>query len=398
VIKTNNRFLKFINVEASVGILLLACALLAMIIDNSSWHSYYHAFFQTPIAFQFGQHGLSKPFLLWINEGLMAVFFMLVALEIKREILIGELDSWQKLSLPGFAALGGIVCPALIYVFINWGNAHAMRGWAIPSATDIAFSLGVLALFGQRVPNTLRVFLTALAILDDLAAIVIITVFYVGKIIPMMLLSAGFCLLLLFLLNMYNVQRFLPYLLVGCLLWMFVLKSGVHATLAGVALAFAIPLKDEKNPRYSLLRHLEGALNPWVAYIILPLFAFANAGVSLTQFSLHGLLNSVSLGIIMGLFVGKQIGVFGVSWLVVRLGWAKLPHTMSWLSLYGISLLCGIGFTMSLFIGTLAFEGLSDYAGALRVGVLFGSVLSAIVGYSVLCFYSKKTGNYSPKC
>lgn len=387
-----SRFLKFIKVESSVGILLLACALLAMIIDNSGWQHYYQAFLQIPFTVNFGKYGLSKPLLLWINEGLMAIFFMLVGLEIKREILIGELNTLRKLSLPGFAALGGIICPALIYALINWGDPQAIRGWAIPSATDIAFSLGVLALLGSRVSNSLRVFLTALAILDDLAAIVIITMFYMAKISPMFLVFASFCVLLLFLLNVYNVQKLFPYLIVGFLLWSFVLNSGVHSTLAGVILAFAIPLKDKNNPRYSMLRRLEGSLNPWVAYLILPLFAFANAGVSVTHLNMEGLLNPVTLGIILGLFVGKQVGVWGFSWVAVKLGLAKLPTTMNWLSLYGIAVLCGIGFTMSLFIGTLAFEGIElTYAASLRIGVLVGSVLSAIVGYAVLRLYCFKS-------
>jgi NhaA family Na+:H+ antiporter len=334
---------------------------------------------------RFGALHLAKPLLLWINDGLMAVFFMLIGLEVKREVLEGELSSPSQIILPGVGAIGGMLVPALVYVALNRGDELALNGWAIPTATDIAFALGVLALLGPRVPVSLRVFLLALAIFDDLGAIVIIAVFYSGDLSLTSLAIAAIALAVLAILNLLNVTRIAAYVLVGVVLWVAVLKSGVHATLAGVALGFAIPLGAKNAPEQSPLRHLEHALHPWVAFFIVPLFAFANAGVSLQGLTWEAIFAPVPLGIAAGLFLGKQIGVLLFCGLMIRFGWAKLPDGATWAGFYGVAVLCGIGFTMSLFVASLAFQhAASTYLGAERLGILVGSTLSATLGYLIL--------------
>lgn len=376
---------EFIKLESAGGIILFIMAILAVIIDNSGFQSLYTEMQNLPFSIQIGSIGLEKPLILWVNDGLMAIFFFLVGLEIKREVLAGELNSLAKLALPGIAAIGGMVVPALIYVWFNYHEGVNLRGWAIPTATDIAFALGLLAVLGSRVPVSLKVFLTALAILDDLAAIVIIAIFYTHSMSVMSLTLAAICLVILFLLNFSGVKIVSPYVIVGIILWICVLKSGVHATLAGVALAMAIPLKDKKDPHNSPLRQVEHALHPWVAFAILPIFAFFNAGVSFAGIRLHTFVDPLPLGIALALFLGKQLGVFGASWLAVKAGIAKLPHGTNWLWIYGIAVVCGIGFTMSLFIGTLAFNEVdTNYAVMVRLGVIVGSLASGILGYAVL--------------
>ena len=331
-----------------------------------------------------GDFGIDKPVLLWINDGLMAIFFLLVGLEIKREVIAGDLSEPRRALLPAAAAVGGMAVPALIYLASAWREPGALAGWAIPGATDIAFSLGVMALLGRRVPLSLKLFLTALAIIDDLGAIVIIAIFYTGGLSWISLAAAGAALAVLLALNLAGVRRILWYVLTGIALWLFVLKSGVHATLAGVALALAIPFAAGPDGR-SPLTQIEHTLSPWVAFGILPLFGFANAGLSFAGVSLTYLLGPVPLGVAAGLFLGKQIGVFGAAALVVRAGWAELPSGVGWVGIYGTSVLTGIGFTMSLFIGTLAF-GETDLYAPMRLGVLAGSILSALTGAALLYF------------
>ena len=385
---------EFLRLEAASGIILVMAAALAMALANSPLGSYYDALFDIPMAIQVGALSIAKPLLLWINDGLMAVFFLLVGLEIKREILEGELAGRDRALLPCVAALGGMIVPALIYGALNWDDPGQMRGWAIPTATDIAFSLGVLALFGTRVPIALKVFLTALAIIDDLGAIVIIAVFYSHGLSVEALVLAGLALVLLVALNVMNVVNVSVYVVVGIALWIFVLKSGVHATLAGVALALAIPMRHLKQPERSPLMDVEHKLHVWVAYGILPLFAFANAGVSLAGLSIDTVFATLPLGIALGLFFGKQVGVFGATWLAVKLGLSPMPVGTTWPQIYGVSLLAGIGFTMSLFIGTLAF-GAPEQAAQVRIGVLGGSLIAAIVGYLVLRVALEKASRHS---
>jgi NhaA family Na+:H+ antiporter len=373
----------FLRLEAAGGILLAIAALVALVLANSPLVALYDRLLGTTIELQVGALELRKPLLLWINDGLMAIFFVLVGLEIKREVVQGELSTPAKATLPAVAALGGMAVPAAFYAAFNAGDAERLHGWAIPSATDIAFALGVLALVGERVPASLKIFLLALAIIDDLGAIVIIAIFYTANLSVFSLGLASIGLALLFALNRWGVTRISAYVLVGILLWVCVLKSGVHATLAGVALAFAIPTGPANGGSESPLSRLEHALHPWVAYGILPLFAFANAGVSLDGLSLATLLEPVPLGIASGLFLGKQVGVFLFVWLAVRLGIGERPAGASWLQIYGVALICGIGFTMSLFIGTLAFED-PAFADDVRIGVLGGSLLSSLAGYAVL--------------
>jgi NhaA family Na+:H+ antiporter len=374
---------EFLKLEAAAGIVLVISAALALVMANTFLAPFYQVFLDVPVVVQVGALKLAKPLLLWVNDGLMAIFFFLVGLEIKREVLQGELSSWSQASLPGFAALGGMAVPALVYVLINLGDPETLRGWAIPAATDIAFALGVLALLGSRVPAALKLLLLALAIMDDLGAIVIIAVFYTAdmSLISLGLAAVGMVILACF--NIFGVVRLAAYVLVGLAVWVCVLKSGVHATLAGVAVAFFIPLRAKTEGGESPLEHLEHTLHPWVAFAILPFFAFANAGISLEGLTFASLLAPVPLGIAAGLFIGKQIGVFGFTYGAVRLGLARLPQGVSWLQIYGLSLLTGIGFTMSLFIGTLAFDGL-DHATGVRLGVLLGSLLSAVGGYLLL--------------
>lgn len=381
----------FIKWETSAGIILVLMAVLAMIISNSPLFDYYQQFLVTKLTFSYGEFGLSKSLNLWINDGLMAVFFLLVGLEIKRELIEGELNTPAKAMLPCIAALGGMLIPSLIYAYVNWGDPVAIRGWAIPAATDIAFALGLLSLLGKRVPTSLKVLLTAIAIIDDLGAIVIIAIFYTEHLSYTLLISAFGLVGLLFYFNYKGIDRFFPYAFVGTILWVLVLKSGVHATLAGVAIAFAYPIRSKKNPEYSPLRNLENALHPWIAYGVLPIFAFANAGVPLTGFTMRSLLEPIPLGIALGLFFGKQIGICFFSWVSIKLKLATLPQGASWAQLYGIAVLCGIGFTMSLFIGSLAFtEQGVHYSGLLRIGVLAGSTISGIIGYLVLRFMANE--------
>ncbi|HEY5790235.1 MAG TPA: Na+/H+ antiporter NhaA [Gammaproteobacteria bacterium] len=379
---------RLLHHEATPGILLVIAAALAMLAENSPAKPWYDALLGTPVVVQVGQLEIAKPLLLWINDGLMAVFFFVVGLELKREVLAGELRDPRNVILPGIAAVGGIVVPSGIYALINHADPVALRGWAIPAATDIAFALGVLALLGSRVPRSLKLFLLSLAIIDDLGAIIIIALFYTADLSTLSLAIAASCLVLLLLLNRLGVRNLGPYFVIGLVLWVSVLKSGVHATLAGVALAFFIP-SEPAHPEATvgLGRQVEDALHPWVVFLILPLFAFANAGVSVAGMSLGRLADPVPLGIALGLFVGKQLGVFGFALATIRLGWARLPNGATLLQVYGTSVLCGIGFTMSLFIGSLAFEqGGPDYAVDDRLGILAGTALSAVLGYLVLRF------------
>jgi NhaA family Na+:H+ antiporter len=380
-----NAIREFLKLEAAGGLLLIFGAAFALILANSPLSGFYDGLLDIPLAVQVGALEIAKPLLLWINDGLMAVFFFLVGLEIKREIVDGELSSMSQIGLPAVAAIGGMFVPAGIYALLNLGDPVALQGWAIPAATDIAFALGILALLGSRAPLSLKIFLTAVAIIDDLGAIIIIAVFFTTDLSMSSLVAAGTCIVALFVLNLVGVRRLAPYILIGIVLWVAVLKSGVHATLAGVVLAMAIPLTGKTDRDPSPLRHLEHELHPWVAFAILPIFAFANAGVSFAGMSFADLFHPIPLGIIGGLFIGKQIGVFGAVYGMVRLGLAKPPEGASWLQIYAVSLLCGIGFTMSLFIGTLAFTD-PEFAAPIRLGVLGGSLLSAVVGFVVLRF------------
>jgi NhaA family Na+:H+ antiporter len=374
---------RLIRHEAAGGFVLMAAAVLALILANSALAGFYNSFLEVPATLQVGMLKLSKPLLLWINDGLMAIFFLLIGLEVKREFLEGELSSIRRAALPAIAATGGMVVPALIFVLLNAGDPYALRGWAIPVATDIAFSLGVLALLGSRVSASLKVFLLALAIADDVGAILIIAVAYTDHLSLLPLSLAALALGGLVMLNLLGITRLAGYVLLGLFLWVCVLKSGVHATLAGVALGLVIPLRTTDKYRQSPLRHLEHILHPWVTFGIMPLFAFANAGVSLKGFSVDSIVQPLPLGIALGLFLGKQLGVMSFAWAGVRLKLAHLPRETGWLSLYGVACLAGIGFTMSLFIGTLAFPG-NQSAAAVRMGVLGGSLLSALLGYAVL--------------
>lgn len=367
---------RFFAAESAGGLMLMAAAVAALCVANSPWADIYFATLHIKLV------GLSLEH--WINDGLMAVFFMVVGLEIKREMLAGQLSSWSQRALPGFAALGGMLVPAMIYLAVNWGNSETLGGWAIPAATDIAFALGVLSLLGKRVPIALKVFLSALAILDDLGAVLIIALFYTSGLSISMLLASLAVIIFLVVLNRCGVTKLFPYLIAGALLWFLMLQSGIHATLAGVIVALCIPLGDPNNESKSPLLYLEGKLHPWVAFAIVPLFGFANAGVSLAGISSDNLIDPVPLGVTLGLLLGKQIGVFGLAALAIRAGLAKLPEASSWLQLYGVALLCGIGFTMSLFIGALAFPGSPHLVDEVKVGVLMGSVLSAILGVGVL--------------
>ncbi len=385
-----NTIIRFFQLEAAGGLLLIAAAALALIINNSPLSWLYNEFLNIPVVAQIGAIKIAKPLLLWINDGLMALFFLVIGLEVKREVLEGQLSRPSQVVLPGAAAIGGMVVPALIYYALNKDNPAALGGWAIPMATDIAFALGVLALLGKRVPVSLKLFLMTLAIIDDLGAIVVIALFYSGELSSLSLMLAGASILALIVMNRLGVAKLGPYLLVGLVLWVCVLKSGVHATLAGVVLAFCIPLRI-KASKASPLLSLEHGLHPWVAYGILPLFAFANAGVSLAGVTLDNFTHPVPMGIAAGLLIGKTLGVFGLTWLTIQTGLAKLPNEANWGQVLGVSILCGIGFTMSLFVGSLAFEaGVSDYAGEDRMGILTGSILSALMGYAVMLLYSRK--------
>jgi NhaA family Na+:H+ antiporter len=377
---------EFLRLESASGILLVVAGALAMVAANTMLAGPYEALFSTQFKIQLGTFALDKPLGVWINDLLMAIFFLLVGLEIKREVVMGELSDRAKVALPTVAALGGMIVPAAIYAWINWGDPVGIRGWAIPSATDIAFALGVLSLFGERVPVGLKIFLMTLAVLDDLGAIVIIALFYTSHLSVEALLLTGVAIAMLLALDRFKVMGIAPYVLVGLTLWLCVLKSGVHATLAGVVTALFIPARNAAEPEHPPLTRLEHALHPWVAFGILPVFAFANAGVNLDGLSIKDLLQPIPLGIMLGLIVGKQLGVFCFAWLAVRLGLARLPSGVDFRQIYGAAIICGIGFTMSLFIGMLAFENTS--AGEVivtdRLGVLAGSFVSAVLGYVVL--------------
>ena len=382
---------EFLRLQSAGGILLLATAVLAMILVNSPLHDYYSAFLQTPLSVRAGPIGLGKPLLLWINDGLMAIFFFLVGLELKREVLEGELSRPSQIVLPALAALGGMAAPAGIYVYLNWGNPVTLAGWAIPSATDIAFAVGVLGLLGNRVSPALKIFLLTVAIFDDLGAIIIIAIYYSGELSSLSLVVAGIAALILLVLNNKDINRPGPYVIVGIALWVAVLKSGIHATLAGVVLALFIPLRTRRSEDQSLLRQFEHRLHPWVAYGVLPAFAFANAGISFHGLTLGSLFDPVPLGIAAGLFLGKLGGVLLATAIAVAAGLATLPSGTRWSEMSGIALICGVGFTMSFFIGTLAFEDAPEYATGVRLGVLAGSLLSAITGYLVLRFFARRS-------
>ncbi len=382
-------FKYFFKLESSSGLILLFAAILALFISNGQFSDQYFSILQKYIILGTEKFGLKLTVIHWINDVLMAIFFFLVSLEIKREFLQGELSNPKQALLPIIGAVGGMLIPALFYIFINFSDSLTLKGWAIPSATDIAFSLGVLSLLGKRVPISLKVFLTALAIIDDLGAIVIIAFFYSGNIEVVYLILMLVSLILLIGLNKFNVKNFLPYLIVGVLLWDFTHQSGIHATIAGVLLALTIP-HNKKDQKKSLLLKLEHNLSPYVAYGIMPIFAFANAGVSLKGLTFASLLNPVPLGIVSGLFFGKQIGVFLFSYLAVIFKFAEKPNNSSWGSFYAVSILTGIGFTMSLFVGNLAFANDLQYMDGVKIGVLTGSLISTLFGYFLLLFFTKK--------
>jgi len=379
----------FFKLEAASGLILLIAAIGALIISNSSFNEYYFNSLKHYLFIGINNFGLKLSVLHWINDALMAIFFFFVTLEIKREFIQGELSNIKQALLPIIGAVGGMLVPALFYIFINFGNTETLSGWAIPSATDIAFSLGILSLLGSRVPISLKVFLTALAIIDDLGAIVIIAFFYSGDLnisyLSLILVSYIFLLIL----NKYNVKKFMPYLIIGCFLWYFTHESGVHATIAGVLLATTIPHR-QKNKDFSLLIKIEHGISPYVAFLIMPLFAFANAGVSLDGLTFSSLLLPVPLGILLGLFFGKQIGVMFFSYISVKFKIAQMPNNSTWLSFYGVSVLTGIGFTMSLFVGNLAFANNIQYMDGVKIGVLSGSLLSTVFGYIILLLTAKK--------
>jgi NhaA family Na+:H+ antiporter len=379
-----NALRDFLRLEAASGIILVVAAAIAMVVANSPLASIYASLIELPVEIRIGTFQIAKPLLLWVNDGLMALFFLMVGLELKREIIEGQLSDVRQAALPAMGAIGGMLVPALIYIWFNQGDAVALQGWAIPAATDIAFALAILLLLGDRVPLTLRIFLVSIAIFDDIGAIVIIALFYTSKLSVTALVVALACIPLLYLLNRRAVFERTPYLLVGLVMWAALLKSGVHATLAGIVLALFIPIRRSES-EVSPLHELEHDLHTAVAFFILPIFAFANSGIPLSGVSPAYLLHPVPLGIAAGLFVGKQFGIFIFCWLSVRAGLAKLPDGLGWLSVYGVALLCGVGFTMSLFIGSLAFEetGINLLFDE-RLGIITGSLVSGACGYLVL--------------
>lgn len=380
----NKTISRFMQLESAGGILLMFAAVLAMILANSPAQGLYQLLLNTPVEIKIANLEIAKPLLLWINDGLMAVFFFLVGLELKRELLEGELSDVKNIVLPGVGAVGGMLVPALVYVFFNYDDPKAISGWAIPAATDIAFALGILSLLGSRVPVSLKIFLTSLAIFDDIGAILIIAIFYTSKISLAALVVTALCIPLLALLNKRHYDGKAAYIFVGVIMWTAMLKSGVHATLAGVVLAMFIPIKS-KDQSFSPLKQMEHGLHSVVAFVILPIFAFANAGINLTGVGLNEILHPVPLGIAMGLFVGKQVGIFGFCWLAIRCKVAQLPTGMNYTALYGTAILCGVGFTMSLFIGSLAFEETgNDMFFDERLGIILGSLLSGIAGFMLL--------------
>ncbi len=388
-----DEFKRFMKLESAGGILLMMAAVLAMIAANTPLSVYYDQLIDLPVAVSVGSFEIAKPLLLWINDGLMAVFFFLIGLELKRELVEGELADPSAIVLPAVGAVGGMLAPALLYAYFNYGDAVAMKGWAIPAATDIAFSLGILGLLGTRVPIALKIFLVSLAIFDDIGAIIIIALFYTSDLSMLALSVASACIAVLFVLNRRHVVSLAPYIFVGLIMWVAVLKSGVHATLAGVIMALFIPIKPREGSSYSPLKDMEHDLHGVVAFAILPIFAFANAGVQMVGVTVDSFFHSVPVGIALGLFVGKQIGIFGLCWLAVKMGFVTLPESLNMKLLYGVSLLCGVGFTMSLFIGSLAFE--SSGVNLLfdeRLGIILGSLLSGLAGYLVLAAVLPKAG------
>ncbi|SQD76756.1 Na+/H+ antiporter NhaA [Moritella yayanosii] len=382
---TQDSFLtSFFKLESAGGIILMFSAVLAMIIANSPAQGLYALFLEIPVEIKLGGLEIAKPLLLWINDGLMAVFFFLVGLELKRELVEGELSDPRNIILPGVGAIGGMLIPALIYVYFNMDDPAALSGWAIPAATDIAFALGILSLLGSRVPVSLKIFLTSLAIFDDIGAILIIAFFYTANLSIPALIVAACCILVLAYFNKRNVDSKALYIFVGIVMWVAMLKSGVHATLAGVTLALFIPMQS-KDKSHSPLKSMEHGLHFVVAFVILPVFAFANAGINLSGVGLEQILHPVPMGIALGLFIGKQVGIFGLCWLAIKCKIAKMPKGMDWCSLYGTAILCGVGFTMSLFIGSLAFEETgTNLLFDERLGIILGSLLSGIIGFFML--------------
>ncbi len=376
---------RFLQQESAGGILLICAALLAIVLANSPLNGYYNLLIDTTVVIKIGALGLDKPLLLWVNDGLMAVFFLLVGLELKRELVEGELADKKNIILPGLGAVGGMVIPAAIYLFFNLSDPVATQGWAIPAATDIAFALGILSLLGPRVPTSLKIFLTSLAIFDDIGAILIIAFFYTSKISLTALVVAASCTAMLYYFNRRGVMAKSLYVAVGTIMWFSMVKSGVHATLAGVVLAMFIPIRDPKNLESSPLKSMEHDLHSLVAFFILPVFAFCNAGINLKGVGIEQVMHSVPVGIALGLFVGKQVGIFGFCYLAIRMGLTTLPKGMTFTSLYGTAALCGIGFTMSLFVGSLAFEETGvNLMFDERLGIILGSLTSGVVGYFVI--------------
>ena len=385
----NQSLVKFFKTESAVGVLLILATVLAMLLANSPFHELYKSFLDIPVVISIHEFVIAKPLLLWVNDGLMAIFFFMVGMEIKREVLEGSLSELSKIVVPAFAAIGGMVVPALVYTFFNWGDPVGMQGWAIPMATDIAFALGILSLLGKRVPAELKIFLLALAIIDDLGAIIVIALFFGHGISSTALLVSGFFILVLMFLNWKGVTNNTIYILLGIIIWAAVLKSGVHATIAGVIVGLLIPLKNNQKS----FHELEDSLHAPVNYVILPLFAFVNTGVNFSGVSSKDFVDNVTIGITLGLFFGKQIGIFSFSLLAIVLKLGKLPESLGYGHLFGVSVLGGIGFTMSLFIGSLAFECVGDACINMtdeRIGILMGSLLSGLMGYSVLKWVLRK--------
>lgn len=381
----NSSIAKFFRQESAGGILIVSAAFLAILLANSPFYSLYKMLIDTPVSIKIGALEIAKPLLLWVNDGLMAIFFFLVGIELKREILEGELSNIRKIVLPGLGAVGGMVGPAAIYIILNIDDPIALKGWAIPAATDIAFALGLLSLLGSKVPASLKAFLTSLAIFDDIGAILIIAFFYTSKISFIALIIAAVCILILFLFNKGSVINKSLYIAVGVVMWVAMLKSGVHATLAGIILAMFIPMYSPIDPGRSPLKSMEHDLHPAVTFFILPTFAFCNAGINIEGLGMEQFLHQIPLGIALGLFIGKQLGVFSFCWMGIKLRFAELPEEISWVSLYGTGMLCGIGFTMSLFIASLAFEETGvNLMFDERLGIILGSLASGILGYSIL--------------
>lgn len=381
-------FRKFVNHEASSGILLMFAAVLAIIFQNGFLSDFYNSFLRVTMGFSFGEFELKKPLILWVNDGLMSIFFFLLGLELKREITEGELRNLSQVILPVIGAIGGIIVPALLFYSFNHADSFALKGWAIPTATDVAFALGIIMILGSRVPASLKIFLVTLAIIDDICAILIIAIFYSGDLSFISIAVGAVAILGLFALNFFKVNKQALYLILGVILWISVLKSGVHATLAGVIAAFFIPIKPDSNGK-SILKEIEHNLHGYIAFFVLPVFAFVNAGISLKGIGVEQLLHPASLGVIVGLFVGKQLGVFGFCMIAIKLGFARLPKYSTILQFYGLSVLTGIGFTMSLFINSLSYNDTYKFAYADKLAILIASFISGLVGYAILYFAGK---------